>query len=165
MKNLKNVLATTRSNRGLFLKLSVFALFGIMILFSGQTLAQSTCTPTLTVTEGNLAPGGPASFTVLPQAGGVSIDHVGTNVAPIGTGLRSLTLLPGAINVTITSPVLPFISATGEYNPVVVNFTPTDPTMPVDFTLRAASLFHAANIRVQCPRTLPAAPVEDKDSN
>lgn len=51
-------------NFKLFFQLGIFALFGMMTLFSGQTLAQDTCTPTTTVREGDLAPGGLASFGV-----------------------------------------------------------------------------------------------------
>ena len=40
--------------------------------------------------------------------------------------------------------------APGTTAPVVVTFIPIDPNQPVDFTLRAASTFHAANIRARC---------------
>jgi len=38
----------------------------------------------------------------------------------------------------------------GTFAPVTATFTPTNPALPVDFTLRAASTFHAAFIRVRC---------------
>ncbi len=64
MKNFRNIFATRRNNIGLFFQMSVFALFAIMTLLSGQISAQQTCTPTTTVTEGDLAPGGTVSFGV-----------------------------------------------------------------------------------------------------
>jgi len=39
----------------------------------------------------------------------------------------------------------------GTFAPVAATFTVIDPSLPVDFTLRAASTFHAAFIRVRCP--------------
>ncbi|MDQ3089072.1 MAG: hypothetical protein M3Q78_10825, partial [Acidobacteriota bacterium] len=62
MKNWTNIFITKRNNLGLFFQMAVFSLFAIMTLFSGQTLAQQTCTTT--VSEGNLFPGGLSSFSV-----------------------------------------------------------------------------------------------------
>ncbi len=164
MKNIKNVLATRRSNRGLFLKLSVFAFFGIMILFSGQTLAQTPtptpiptptpgtpfCVPTAMVTESGVIPGGGgiASFSVGTAANAVTIQHVIG-----GTGLRVLSLSPTAPAPINTVPVIPPIPAVGTFGQVVVTFSPIMPGQPVDFTLRAASLFHDIEIRVRCLAT------------
>ena len=101
---------------------------------------QQACTQTATVTEGDLFPGGIVSFGVSSGPGSVTVDHVNA-----GTGLQSLTVV-SATNALVNIP--PF--APGTYDPVVVNFTAIDPAFPVDFTLRAASTFHAANIRVRC---------------
>ena len=153
MKNLKNVLATTRSNRGLFLKLSVFALFGIMILFSGQTLAQTPtptpgtlfCRPTTTLSESPVFPatnGG--SFNATSGPGVVTVDHVNN-----GTGLVTLGTVGPIINAVIT----PIVFVSGTTAPVNVFFTVINPSLPVDFTLRAASTFHDVEIRVRCAAT------------
>jgi hypothetical protein len=50
------------------------------------------------------------------------------------------------VNATVNIPAF----TPGTRDAVVVTFTVTNPNLPVDFTLRAASRFHAANIRVQC---------------
>ena len=99
------------------------------------------CTPSTTVTEGNLFPGGIVSFGVFSGPGSVTVDHVNA-----GTGLQSLTVMGVPTNAVVTIP--PF--APGTFNPVVVTFTRPNPALPVDFTLRAASTFHAANVRVRC---------------
>ncbi|MEO6050822.1 MAG: FG-GAP repeat protein [Pyrinomonadaceae bacterium] len=101
----------------------------------------NVCTPTTTVTEGDLFPGGIASFGVTSGPGSVTIDHVNA-----GTGLKSLTVFGTPGNATVIIPAF----TPGTYCPVTVNFLPTDPSMPVDFTLRAASTFHAIFIRVRC---------------
>jgi len=100
-----------------------------------------TCTPTTTVTEGNLFPGGIASFGVMTGPGSVTVDHVNA-----GTGLQSLTVVGVPTNAVVNIP--PF--APGTFNPVVVNFAVPNPAQPTDFTLRAASQFHAIFIRVRC---------------
>ncbi len=144
-KNFKNVLTAKRNNHGLFFQLSFLTLFAVLILFSGQTLAQqNVCTPTTTVTEGDLSPGGIVSFGVSSGPGSVTVDHVNA-----GTGLQSLTVVGTPMNATIVIP--PFTPGTTA--PVTVMFTPIIPGMGVDFTLRAASTFHAAFIRVRCPDT------------
>ncbi|MBA3784812.1 MAG: hypothetical protein H0X15_04625, partial [Acidobacteria bacterium] len=51
-----------------------------------------------------------------------------------------------ATNATVSIPAF----APGTYAPVVVTFTPVNPALAVDYTLRAASAFHAINIRVRC---------------
>ncbi len=99
------------------------------------------CTPTTTVTEGNLFPGGIVSFGISSAPGSVTIDHVNA-----GTGLQSLTITGTPVNASVNIPAF----TAGTTAPVVVTFTPIDPNQPVDFTLRAASTFHAANVRVRC---------------
>ena len=103
MRNLKSVFKTIfmtkENNRGLFLKLSVFALFGIMSSFSGQALAQQTCTPTTTVTEGDLFPGGIVSYGVTSGSGSVTVDHVNA-----GTGLQSVTVIGTPVNALVSIP-------------------------------------------------------------
>jgi hypothetical protein len=74
-------------------------------------------------------------------AGSVTVDHVNA-----GTGLQSLTV----VGIPTTATVFIPMSTSGTFNPVTVNFTPTNANQPVDFTLRAASTFHAAFIRVRC---------------
>ena len=100
-----------------------------------------TCTPTTTVTEGDLFPGGIVSFGVSSGPGTVTVDHVNA-----GTGLQSLTVVGTPVNATVFIPAF----TAGTTAPVNVGFLPTNPALPVDFTLRAASTFHAANIRVRC---------------
>ena len=101
----------------------------------------TVCTPTTTVTEGDLFPGGLASFGVSSGPGSVTVDHVNA-----GTGLQSLTVVGTPVNAVVNIPAF----TPGTTAPVVVTFTPIDPTQPVDFTLRAASTFHAIFIRAQC---------------
>jgi len=93
------------------------------------------------VTEGDLFPGGIASFGVTSGPGSVIVDHVNA-----GTGLQSLTVVGTPTNATVNIPAFP----AGTFNPVVVTFTPTNAALPVDFTLRAGSTFHAIFIRVRC---------------
>jgi hypothetical protein len=107
------------------------------------------CTPSTIVTEGDMAPGGIVSFGVLSGAGSVTVDHVNA-----GTGLQSLTVVGTPMNATVNIP--PFMP--GTFNPVTVTFTANDPNQPVDFTLRAASTFHAAFIRVRCGTPSPGKP-------
>ena len=148
MKNFKNISTTKRNNLGLFFQLSFFALFAMLTLFSGQTLA-TNCTPSTpitTVTEGNLFPGGIASFGVMSGPGSVTVDHVNA-----GTGLQSLTVLGTPTNATVNIPAF----TPGTYNPVTVTFTVPNTSQAVDFTLRAASTFHALNIRVRCLAPTP----------
>ncbi len=145
MKNFENISATKRNNLRLFFQLSFFALFAIMSLFTGQTSAQQTCTPSTTVTEGDLLPGGLASFAVTSGPGTVTVDHVNA-----GTGLQSLTVV-SATNAVVNIPAF----TPGTFNPVVVTFTAIDPALPVDFTLRAASTFHAVFIRARCGTGMP----------
>ena len=104
-------------------------------------LGGNVCTPFTTVTEGDLFPGGFVSFGVSSGPGSVTIDHINA-----GTGLQALTLVGVPVNAVVNVPVFP----TGTFNPVVVTFTPINPALPVDFTLRAVSAFHAANTRVRC---------------
>jgi len=126
--------------------LSITAMLFLSVLATTQAQAQTGgCTPTTTVTEGDLFPGGIVSFGVSSGPGSVTVDHVNA-----GTGLQSLTVV-SATNALVNIP--PF--APGTYDPVVVNFTAINPALPVDFTLRAASTFHAANIRARCGTVTP----------
>ncbi|MBA3355904.1 MAG: hypothetical protein H0U18_08190, partial [Pyrinomonadaceae bacterium] len=99
------------------------------------------CTPTTTVTEGDLFPGGIVSFGVSSGPNSVTVDHVNA-----GTGLQSFTVVGVATNAVVTIP--PFTP--GTFNPVTATFTVINPSLPVDFTLRAASTFHSIFIRVRC---------------
>ena len=99
------------------------------------------CTPSTTVAEGDLFPGGIVSFGVVSGSGTVTVDHVN-----VGTGLQSLTVLGNPTNAVVNIPAFTI----GTFNPVVVTFTPIDPNQPVNFRLRAASTFHSANIRARC---------------
>ncbi len=150
MKNFKNVLTTKGNNLGLFFQLTFFALFGMMSLFSGQTSAQEqqTCTPFTTVTEGDLATGGIASFGVSSGPGWVRIDHINA-----GTGLQSISVVGVPTTAEVDAPAF----TPGTYDPVTVNFTPINSALPTDFTLRAASTFYSIFIRVRCSTiTTPA---------
>ncbi|MEO6655096.1 MAG: carboxypeptidase-like regulatory domain-containing protein, partial [Pyrinomonadaceae bacterium] len=99
-----------------------------------------------TVTEGNLFPGGLVSFGITSGSGTVTVDHVNA-----GTGLQSLTLVGAPVNAAVNIPVF----TAGTYNPTTVTFAGIDPNQAVDFTLRATSTFHAANIRVRCTAQNP----------
>ena len=99
---------------------------------------QNICTPTTTVTEGDLFPGGIVSFGVTSGPGLVTVDHVNA-----GTGLQSLTVVGTPVNAIVNIPAF----TPGTTAPVVVTFTPINPGLAVDFTLRAASTFQ----RRQCP--------------
>ncbi len=88
------------------------------------------CTPTTTVTEGDLFPGGIPSFGVSSGAGSVTVDSVNA-----GSGLQQLSV--------VGTPT----------NAVVVTFTTPSPGLAVDFTLRAASTNHAIFVRVRCGGT------------
>lgn len=102
----------------------------------------ATCTPALTITEGNLFPGGLTEFAVTSGSGTVTID--GNNS---GTGLQSLTLDGAPTNAVVVIPAF----TPGTKDPVVVTFTVINPNLPAVFNLRAASTFHAANISATCP--------------
>ncbi|MBA4121829.1 MAG: hypothetical protein H0X72_05115, partial [Acidobacteria bacterium] len=67
--------------------LSIIAILLLSVLATTQAQAQ-TCTPTTTVSEGDLAPGGIPSFGVSSGAGSVTVDHVNA-----GTGLQSFTVV------------------------------------------------------------------------
>ncbi|MDQ3180698.1 MAG: hypothetical protein M3Q33_09280, partial [Acidobacteriota bacterium] len=163
---MKNFNIIKKNNYGLFFQLSVFALLAVMALFSRQTLGQTptptptpgggTCTPTTTVSEGDLFPGGIASFGITSGPGRVTVDHVNA-----GTGLRSLTVVGTPTNATVMIPAF----TPGTFDPVNVTFTTTNTNLPVDFTLRAASTFHAAFIRVRCVATtcIPTTTVSEGD--
>jgi len=146
MKNFKNILITKRNNLGLFFQLNFFALFAIMSLFSGQTSAQhqQTCTPSTTITEGDLHQGGIASFGVSSGPGSVTIDHINA-----GTGMQSIAVVDKPTTAEMSIPAF----APGTFDPVVVNFTTPNPALPTDFTLRAASTFYSIFIRVRCKVT------------
>jgi len=106
----------------------------------------ASCTPSTTVTEGDLFPGGLASFGVTSGASSVTVDHVNA-----GSGLQSLTVIGTPINATVNIPAF----TPGTFNPVTVTFSPTNPGVAVDFTLRAADTFHAIFIRVRCTAVNP----------
>jgi len=154
MKNFNNIFTTKGDNLGLFFQLSFCALFTMMSLFSGQTSAQTrgsipiatpqTCTPSTTVSDGDLLPGGIASFGVSSGPGSVTVDHINA-----GTGLQSLTVVGTPTNATMNIPAY----APDTFAPVDVNFTRPDPALPTDFTLRAASKFYSIFIRVRCSAT------------
>jgi hypothetical protein len=108
-----------------------------------------TCTPSTIVTEGDLFPGGIPSFGVMSGPGSVTVDHVNA-----GTGLQSLTVVGVPVNAVVNIPAF----TPGTFNPVVVTFSVINPTQPVDFTLRAASTFHAVFIRARCGTPPPQEP-------
>ena len=114
------------------------------------------CTPSTTVTEGDLFPGGIVSFGITSGPGSVTVDHVNA-----GTGLQSLTVVGTPVNAVVMIPAF----TAGTTAPVVVTFIPINPALPVDFTLRAASTFHAANVRARCGTPPPISDIGDKDGD
>lgn len=118
------------------------------------TVFTSDCTPSTTVTEGDLFPGGVASFGVSSGAGTVTVDHVNG-----GTGLRSFTVVSSS-NVMINIPAF----TPGTFNPITATFTVINPNLPVDFTLRAASQFHGIFIRARCACTPTISSIIDDPS-
>jgi len=164
MKNINNALITKGNNLGLFFQLSFFALFAIISLFSGQISAQArgprpaptpqTCTPSTTVFEGDLFPGGIVAFGVSSGPGSVTIDHINT-----GTGLQSITMVDMSTPTVMSIPAF----APGTFAPVVVNFTTPDAGLGVDFTLRAASKSNSIFIRVRCSVITSQPEYEDRE--
>ncbi len=132
---------------------SLLAVLTLMILgLANLAVSAQHCNnpPSTTVTEGDLFPGGIVSFGVTSGPGSVTVDHVNA-----GTGLRSFTVVGVPTNATVNIP--PF--APGTFAPVTATFTAINNTLPVAFTLRAASTFHAANILVRCvPPPPPPSP-------
>ena len=115
----------------------------------------NVCTPTTTVTEGDLFAGGISTFGVTSGASSVTVDSINA-----GTGLQSFTIVGVPSNATVNIPVFP----AGTYNPITATFTVVDPNQPVDFTLRAASTYHAVFIRARCLQTCtPTATVTEGD--
>ncbi|MDQ3750371.1 MAG: hypothetical protein M3367_15360 [Acidobacteriota bacterium] len=135
-----NVTFTT-PNPGLAVDFTLRAASQFHAVFIRVRCAATTCTPTTTVTEGDLFPGGIPSFGVSSGIGTVTIDHVNA-----GTGTHSITVVGAPTNAVVNIPAFP----AGTFNPVNVTFTTPNPALPTDFTLRAASQFHAVFIRVRC---------------
>ncbi len=104
----------------------------------------NVCTPTMTVTEGDLFPGGPDSFNLSGGPGTITIKHINA-----GTGLQSLTVVNSSGNSAVNIPDF----TSGTYEPVVVNFNQIISGYAMEFSLRVASTYHAANIRVRCSET------------
>src|ERR1700730_9887491 len=90
---------------------------------------------------------------VMSGPGTVTVQHV-----PGGTGLQSFTVL-SATNAVVTIPAFP----PGTHNPVTASFTVINPNCPVDFTLRAASTYHAIFIHAVCPCHPTTVVTEDPD--
>ncbi len=152
MKKLNVKLTNKKNNLILLFQLTVFTGFGILTLFSGQAFAQQeTCTPSTTVTEGDLAPGGIVSFIVFGGPNSVTVDHIDG-----GTGLQSLTVVR-ASNAEVNIPTF----STGTFDPVVPTFSVIYPNLPVDFTLRAANTTSSIFIRVRCACVPPLIISED----
>jgi hypothetical protein len=131
---------------------SLLAVLVLMILaLANLAVSAQHCNiaPMTTVTEGNLFPGGIASFGVTSGVNSVTVDHVNA-----GTGLQSFTVVGVPTNATVNIPP----HTPGTFNPVTATFTATDTTQPVGFTMRAASTYHAANIQVQCVPVPPPPP-------
>ncbi|MBA3786216.1 MAG: hypothetical protein H0X15_11900 [Acidobacteria bacterium] len=98
-------------------------------------------TPFTTVSEDpSLFPGGIPSFGVTAGPNSVTVDHVNA-----GTGLQSLTVMNPPANAAVTMPAF----TPGTFDPVTTTFAAND-AAPVDFTLRATSLFHGIFVRVRC---------------
>jgi hypothetical protein len=110
-----------------------------------STPTPQNCSPTVTVIEGDLFPGGLPAFAVTNGANSVTVDSVNS-----GTGLLSFTVV-NATNATVNIPAFP----SGTYNPVTATFTVNNSSLGYDFTLRAANQYHAIFIRVRCGTVTP----------
>ncbi len=78
---------------------------------------------------------------VAKKSGSVTADQVNA-----GSRLQSFTVVGTPTNAVVNIPAF----TPGTFAPATATFTPINPALPVDYTLRAASTFHATNIRVQC---------------
>ncbi len=109
-----------------------------------------------TVTDDPNLPGGLTSLTVMSGPNSVT-ESVSVVHANAGSGLRTLTVLSAA-NVIVNVPAF----TPGTVAPVTVPYMRGNPSLPVDFTLRARSSFHGILIRVKCdaprPTPTPTAP-------
>ncbi len=110
-------------------------------------------TPIITLTEGDLFPGGITEFGVTGGPGTITVDPNNS-----GSGLQILTVV-SVVNATVNIPAF----TPGTRMPVVVTFTVINPNLPVDIRLRAASQFHAIFIRAQVACT-PTATITDDPS-
>lgn len=151
MNNFKNTLTTKNKNLGLFFKLTAFAIFGIMSCFSGQAIAQQQCTPSTTILEGDLIPGGFLYFRVNYSPGKVTVRHIN-----LGSGMMSLTLVNSS-NAVVNIPKF----EPGIFDPVEVAFKPHYPNLRIDFTLRAANSVSSIFIRVRCDSVPPLVISDD----
>ncbi len=110
--------------------------------FQGLSIrAQCACIPTPTISDDpNMFPGGLSVFDVDFDPGEVVIDPVDS-----GSGLQTLSVV-NATNADVEIPVF----EPGTVEEVVINYTITDPSQPVDITLRATDAFHGIIIRLGC---------------
>jgi hypothetical protein len=101
-----------------------------------------SCTPVLTVVDDpSMYPGGPSAFSAISAtAGAVTVDSINA-----GTGLQAFELV-SASNATVAIPSFTL----GTFEPVVATFTVLDPSLAVDFTLRAANRYHGVLIQAHC---------------
>jgi len=113
--------------------------FVFTVVANGQT--NDHCTPSATVYEGDLEPGGIVAFGVLSGSNSVTVDHINT-----GSGLQSLTLVSSNGNQVVNIPEF----SPGTYDPVNVTFQRIDSNTPVNFVLRAASFHNSIFIFVRC---------------
>lgn len=149
MNNFNNTIKNR--NLGLFFQLTAFAIFGIMSLFSGQAIAQQQCTPSATILEGDLGPGGFFYFIVTNGPGMVTVRPV-----PIGSGLKSLTVVNSS-NALVNIPTF----EPGRFDPLTITFKTYYPNLSVDFTLRAANSVSSIFIRVRCDSVPPLIVTDD----
>ncbi len=116
-------------------------------VIDGTDNSMSNCTPlVVTTSEGDLFPGGLASFVVTNTPNSITVDSIDS-----GSGLQSLTVV-NSFNTTTNIPAFTF----GTFNPVTTTFTRNDPNVGANFTLRAANQFHAIFINVQCHQGGPS---------
>jgi hypothetical protein len=121
--------------------IAVLVLVALGLAIANPAAAQALPPPNCTVTVTEVNPGDSSAFNVTSGGGSVTVDPT-----DLGTGLQSLALAAGPVNATVSIPVF----APGTKSPLTVSYTVNDPSQNADFTLRAADLFHAINIRVQC---------------
>ncbi|MBA3568907.1 MAG: hypothetical protein H0W28_06085, partial [Pyrinomonadaceae bacterium] len=64
--------------------------------------------------------------------------------------MQSFTVVGTPTNAVVNIPAF----TPGTFDPVTATFTVINPSLPVDFTLRAASTYHSIFIRVRCSSAL-----------
>lgn len=135
--------------------LVIFLIFGI-IQFKMATESQAQtgeeCWPTATVT--NESGDGPPLFRVTTGSGSVTVHQTEFTLNEAVSGLEVVS----APNVIVAIPEF----TPRLFTPVTATFTAIDPSLPVDFVLRATRVDErSSQIRVQCACTPVATVIDD----